>query len=430
MDSAPTHLERLLDILRGHPDPDMRRQAADELVRSADSDTCQFFLGLLTDQNKAVRKAAGMAILKLGGSTCAGQTAQLLDSTDCEIQQFIRDLLFRMGHDVVPHVVPHLSHKHAHVRKVAVDLLAMFRHAGCSELLVPMLEDEHPDVVLAAIEALGVLGDQSAVPALIRCFEAADYLRNDIAASLGAIGGPLATQFLCTSFSRILSQSDPDTMTLIEIISALGAIGDPEAFTLLGEHVQHAEGKMRRAMIGAMLWIAERSGLPLSIPWASRDDLLQLLDDPDLRIRIRAVQELSADTDSSVTRALAQALGSSDYVDVLLLGVLETRTDVPQVIGELLADETSSAKNIVILLRMALQPHSPMVAEVKTMREAIARFVLRHWATENDQRRNMMMEVLFLIDPVVAGTVMEQILHSVSLNDHSQPNDAHTGRLV
>ncbi len=416
--STLAHVEFLLDLLRRHPDPDTRRKAADEIVRSAGPEALDILVPLLSDPDRSVRDVAGRVILKLGTHASAEQVSRLLLTNDCEIQRFIRDLLYRMGPEVLPYVLPYLSHENATIRKSAVDTVAMLRPAGCAESLLPLLQDDHPDVVLSTIEALGNIGDESAVPDLIRIFESEEYARNDIAAALGSIGGADATRFLCASFNRILIQPDPDTMTLIEIISALGSIGDPAAFDLLGEHVQHAEGRTRHAMIGAMLWIAERSGMPLSLLWASQEDLLQLLDDPDLRIRIRVVEELANNSDDKVTRALVRSLGSSDYFDVVLLGVLETRSSVAQVIEELLSDLTCPAKNILLLLRMALQPHNPTAQKVRRLCGPIADLVRRRWLVENDQCQKMMMEVLFMLDPAVARDVMEQILHSVSVDDH------------
>lgn len=408
-----SHLALMLDLLRGHPDCEMRKRAADEIVRCADGTNLASLLPLLSNPDTKVRDVAGRAILKLGSSVSAEHVSRMLASSDAETQRFIRDLLYRMGPDVVPFILPQLHHQNSDVRKSAVDTVGMLRHAGCVEALIPVLHDADPDVVLSAIEALGNIGDMAAVPHLIRLFEIDEYVRNEVAAALGMLGGTEATSFLCRSFKDILDSPDPDSMTLIEIISALGSIGDPEAFDLLGEHVQRAEGRMRRAMIGAMLWIAERSGFPLNLPWASQEDLLELLGDPDLRIRIRAVQELAGNSDVAVTKALVNALGGSDYFDVVVLGVLETRSEVLPILRDLLHDHVSPAKNVMLLLRMALQPQNPLEGAVKEMEDVICDYVYDKWFNENDQVQNVMIDVLYMINRESAQTVLERILHSV-----------------
>lgn len=107
--------------------------------------------------------------------------------------------------------------------------------AGAAAQVATLLKDQPGDVMAKAAEALGDLGDKSAVPALVdaidlsrgvgsdRATEEANHANKAIARALGELGDKAGTPGLL----KLLKSKD--NYTVIEAINALGDLRDPSA---------------------------------------------------------------------------------------------------------------------------------------------------------------------------------------------------------
>jgi HEAT repeat protein len=271
-------------------------------------------------------------------------------------------------------------------------------------VVISLLSDSDPNVVIAAAEALGNAGNETAVPHLIRLYEAEVYARAIVAEALGKIKGDAATEFLSKSFERAIREKS-DSLTLFGIIEALGAIGDEKAFALLGTQLPNLQGELRKMTLAVMVWIADKTGLPSEIPSASVSDLIDLLDDSDLRVRLLGVKALANAPEPEVTKAFVKALGASEYFDVVLFGILETRDDALEIALDKLAHPPSQQKKpLISLVRMIVRRSDGEAGMFGSLRVAEAArrrafsLIEAQWREADEETRRTIVETLLLLD--------------------------------
>lgn len=401
-------IQEYVRTLRSDEDPDSRRLAAEALEKYKGAEVVQALADALADDDKGVRDAAGRSLQTIGGPEVAGAVVQYLEHQDIVFRNFAAGLLFRLGEDSIPALKPQLAHADQDVRKMAVDTLGLLRFKEAEGAIIPLLHDSDANVVVSTVEALGSVGSESAIPHLIALYEQEEYVRPTVAEAMGKIGGSAASKFLSSSFQKAITGEHSDPLLLFGIIEALGLIGDPEAFGLLGEHLPSVKGRLRRMMLAAMVWIADKSGMSLEIPGASTQDLIGLMDDSDLRVRLNAVRALSNINDHAVTKAFVNALGESDYFDAVLFGLLEIREDALPLVFEKLRDPaTPNRKELVGLLRAMARRASFLPGE---LRDEAWSLTEQQWEAADEEARGVIVETLFLLDGdrtlVLLDTVM------------------------
>lgn len=407
-------IQHHIAALQADKDPDVRRQAAEELAEHGASDVIKVLAAALADTNKGVRDAASHSLATIGGAEVARAIVHYLAHENIVLRNLAAELLYRLGTDSIQALEPGLRSQDHDVRKMAVDILGLLRHKDAATAIMPLLYDSDPNVVVSAVEALGGIGNESAVPHLIQVFEQEPYTRAIVAESLGKIGGSASSEFLCTSFQKAIAVGNEDPLTIFGIIEALGLIGDPAAFALLSNHLPEVKGKLRRTMLSAIVWIADKSGLPLDIPGASTHDLIDLLGDSDLRVRLNAVRALSPLTDKVVTQAFFNALGSSDYFDVVLLGLLECREDAfPFLLEKLSDDNCKNKRQLVVLVRTMLQNNAGQggLGFDQSMIDNAFALTEQQWESADEETRAAIVETLFALNGDRALAMLDTLMN-------------------
>ncbi len=356
----------------------------------------------LKDPNKGVRDAANRSLIAIGGIDVARAVVPYLKDT--AVRNLAAELLYRLGGDAAGAVEPYLRDDDQDVRKMAVDTLGLLRHKDAAAAIVPLLHDPDPNVVTSAVEALGNIGSEAAVPQLIQVYEQEEYTRAVVAEALGKIKGEQATEFLAKSFERAI-KDNADPLTLFGIIEALGAIGDEKAFSLLAGHLPSVKGKLRRMMLAAIVWIADKAHLPLDIPGAETEDLIDLLEDSDLRVRLNGVKVLASNPESRITKAFVNSLGTSEFFDVMLFGILESREDAFAIVIEKLEDPECKHKKEIISLIRSIAERTAETSETfgsPPMDGDVARrafnLVEEQWQGADEETRQSIVEALFVLN--------------------------------
>lgn len=159
------------------------------------------------------------------------------------------------------------------------------------------LNDPHPLVWAAAMDALVLLDDRDSVPQALAGLNAEAAEKR--AASAGAIGAFQVAEALPTCRKLI---SDPDPDVRIAAAQALGDLKDGEAVPLL----QQALKDETSAVCSTAAWALGEIGDPSAIP-----DLLKALDNLGSEVRIQAATALAllkAEAAASPLQALLQDL--------------------------------------------------------------------------------------------------------------------------
>lgn len=150
-----------------------------------------------------------------------------------------------------------------------------------------------------ALEALGAVGDQRALPVLLNAFKSANpALRSGAAAALGRLGHRDAVTLLAQGLATEKSDSVRGV-----IVSALGELGDPRALPALRGALT-AKGASYREQLA---WALGHCGDATVVP-----DLQTLLDDPEERVRFAAAMGLAEIGDAASAQALRAKLTDAE----------------------------------------------------------------------------------------------------------------------
>lgn len=184
------------------------------------------------------------------------------------------------------------------------------------ELLLTACVDGNPRVRYAAVSQLDSLGNQNRGKSLELL---KDALLNDPeadvqAAAADALGGLQMTEALGDLTS--IYKSTPEWLVQFSIISALGEMGDPEAFDLLVLALKSDIDLVATAAIGALGELGDDRAIPLLLPYAEAEDwqvrhrvtqALSKFDSPETKA---ALTKLSQDSSAAVAESAQQHLAN------------------------------------------------------------------------------------------------------------------------
>ena len=254
-------------------------------------------IALLRDEGDAVRRNAGVEILKLRGARSF---------------QLVIDLLADDDPDVVLQAVLILDH---------------LKDPRAFEPLRAALKHADPNVAQEAIVAVGRLGDARAIADLLPFLESDTWLRMAAVQALGDIRSTAATPALDGLLTDLLIGPIA--------AEALARIGGEEAFQSLAAHwLSFQEDLDPETALGLLAHVLE--GLPLEpeAPAGLRSSLAERLRDPYRAVRVSASRCLLALGPGAEDAEALNVLVSSNGEASILPSCLNRRADL---IGTLLA---------------------------------------------------------------------------------------------
>jgi HEAT repeat protein len=149
-----------------HPTPDMRRQAARELVAHPDA-IPHLCARLPQEPTPAVRESILLTLMQLNSEEAARGLLPLLRSEDAGLRNSVVEALQQMPDAVAPYMETLLHDTNSDVRIFAVDVLQMLRHPHSPEWLSRIIaEDQHVNVCATAVDRLAEIGTPDMIPAL------------------------------------------------------------------------------------------------------------------------------------------------------------------------------------------------------------------------------------------------------------------------
>lgn len=231
----------------------------------------------------------------------------------------------------VEQAIANLQGNDAGLRYYAAWWLGRFRIATpeAIEALLAALEDESDrtedggyPLQRNAARALGKLGNQRAVAALIRCLESADYyVREAAAQSLETLGDRSAISALVKLLeggveAAVQVPGKPHLAQPYDaILEALGSLHATEAIALIKPFVEHPVKRVQYAAARAMYQLTGEA--------IYGDRLVQGLQGNELQLRRTALMDLGAIGYMPAAEAIAQTLAENSLKIIALKGLLE-----------------------------------------------------------------------------------------------------------
>lgn len=203
------------------------------------------------------------------------------------------------------------------------------RESAAIEALIAALEDEanrtpeggYP-LRRNAARALGKLGDDRAVPALIRCLDCSDfYVREAATQALGLLGDRVCVPKLMELLEGGVAGAMPIpgcphlAQPYDSVIEALGSLGATEAIDLIQPFLEHPLELLQYATARAMYQLTQN---PIY-----GDRLVEALAGKKLQLRRAALFDLGAIGYLPAAEAIAQTLAENSLKLIALKGLLE-----------------------------------------------------------------------------------------------------------
>ena len=153
-----------------------------------------------------------------------------------------------------------LEHDDLHVQKVGLRILGAAGNVQTVAILLKVM-DGNKDLRLNAVEALGELGHELAVPQMARYLKSdKDAVRSSSAKALGKIGHTTAVRPLVAAL-----HAEKRTIPKLRMIEALGLIGDKRGVTELGKHLEDDSIELQPMTISS-IWSFPYNA---SVKWAA-----------------------------------------------------------------------------------------------------------------------------------------------------------------
>lgn len=373
-----------------HRNPEIRRIAAGMLWEWPDPKSVPPLIGALEDPWTGVRGAAARSLGKLGDPAALGPLVRLLADPDRDVSRHARAALDAIDPRWPESEAARASREalFAGLRGGAwgqpelAKLLGASRIDGAAQALVDVLEDErlshtgYLDLHCAALEALGELGGEEAVRALLRALrqELGGKKGRAAAGALGRLGSPEAVPALAEALRACIEHER--WRSALAVAEALGRIGDAAAIAPLIDALtseQHSLQRAARVALDAvdLEWAGSdvarecTERLVVALARAStREQAAEVLaksrpDWPQTEEARRAVPAiLSAERDAAAAEVLGR-IGDPRAIEYLASELASARKDLRDAAAEALERidarwaETPGAKAAVPALRKA-----------------------------------------------------------------------------
>ncbi len=231
MSTAIDQIAELLTRLRS-PDFYVREEAVRNLG-SCDADEAVAGLVMaLEDSDMGIRELAADLLAQMKGVTAAQLLVRFLGHADIGTRNLAAEILVKIGGEAVPALLDDIDNEDYEIRKFIVDVLGLIKDPAAVNQLCHKLLDENANVAGSAAEALGEISSREAVPALTGAFEKVEDARLQAAEALGKIGDPSALDKLY----EFMETDDP--IVKFAVLEAIGNIGQKDSVPRLMSIVQ------------------------------------------------------------------------------------------------------------------------------------------------------------------------------------------------
>ena len=265
----------------------------------------------LSDRDAAVRRSAARALVKISSASTSIKLLQLLNHEISDTRGWAAWLLAQIGTEtVILELKKCLHHVESHVRVWAIWALGEIAKTGSSTAfnnLLKALKHDDSQVRLLAATALGEIVIYPGFPdpsmALVQLLECLDDPNNDVQiqviTALGKIGDTSAVSALVEKLN------DRELFIIISAIESLGKIGGKVATEALLKALKHKNYNVRSSAILGL----EKIGTDL----ATKEIADVILADEDDMVRVKAVETLGRIGSCSTVAQLLFALNDSEY---------------------------------------------------------------------------------------------------------------------
>ena len=241
---GPEALERLTEVLRKDPEPEVRWSAAIQLEALHSEGALPALREALQDRDPLVRAGAAEALKGIPDAESVDPLIRALRDKDTATRRAAAEGLGRIGdRAAVRPLMKVLFHHDFQTRRRAAESLHQLKDPAASLVLVRSLHDWDPVLRDTASQAIVEFGDERVVPVLVRYLRSGKpAVRLHAAEILGRMKDPRAVEPLTRAFRR--EPNDVTSHVMLEALKSLGAGVDPSWEQM--DRYRFQEGEKRR----------------------------------------------------------------------------------------------------------------------------------------------------------------------------------------
>ena len=194
---------------------------------------------------KELRIKAIEILIRLGDVTCVPILLEAVTEGDVELEQAAMETLVRLaGKDVDADLTARLPQAQGKLKQVLIELAGQRQIGKALPAVVPSLNNVDAGIRGAAIETIGIIGQEQQTADLVKLLQKIDSSseRADIRKSLLSISGRCGVK--CLPYVRDLTQSSDNELYMIGL-RALAIIGGPEALAIVKSAIENAESQVQ-----------------------------------------------------------------------------------------------------------------------------------------------------------------------------------------
>jgi HEAT repeat protein len=410
-------IKQTIETLLSSPEPNQRRQAAEDLAAGNSLAVVAALAAALRDDNNGVRDAAARSLLQIGGPHVPKAIVEYIADRNITTRNLAGELLIKCGTDAISCLLPYCGDPDEDVRKFAVDILGLVGTQELDSLLIPLINDPAPNVVVSVVEALGNIRSVAAIKPLMSAFERYDYARITVAESLGKIGDAGAMDFLQLKLYWAMQDRSADPLLMFAIIEALGEFGNQTTLELLKTCFERFSGKLRNVALHALVRIVERLDVPIPVKDNWKAYIIAAVRTEHGPLQISAAKALAMFNGIDVTVVFMQLTGMSQELDDLCSSICLSREGAFQ--AAVIALESlrpENRKQLLLVLRRLVDHAIPEMMRSKGPAiepEWIGRaaeVVAASWEASDEETRTAIVDVLFRIDGDRAMKSLDEIM--------------------
>ena len=383
------------------PDPEIRRRAAEVFLTDPISEEeLSVLTSLLCDEDKGVRDAVAVVLSFNDNPNISGLVIPLISSSDISVRNLAGDILLKRGLEIIPHALEYLATCNDDDQKFLIDILGLIGDSTpASEIIQILKQTQNENVILACVEALGNLGYENSLSALIEVYNQNELYGPTVVEALGKIGSPAACRFLMDNY-----RNAPE-LTQFSILESLGDLGDEGTYYFLLNELHKSEIPSTWAIVISLMKLKEKYQLDLPYDEHTKNQILSTLIDGEQSYRVAASSLIVAFKDDDALRSCLSIYGSNWEIDANILPYLcQNGPTTLRLIIENLEIRKENLRSVLELLKnFLIEWNGSSIGKLhETEVVNLCDVLLNHLSNSDEEARKLVMELLFMIRPEMA----------------------------
>ncbi|NOX38405.1 MAG: hypothetical protein GXO78_12805 [Calditrichaeota bacterium] len=380
------YIQRLEDS-----NPTVRRETIEQLFeQDCPPEVAIKVVDLLADSDRGVRDAAAQFVLAHPTPEVIEQVARLITSENIVVRNLAGDLLVKIGAPAVDALAPYIDHGDKDVRKFAIDLLALMpaRHLG--DRIAARLTDSDPNVICAAVDAIGQLQLEAHADRLLELYPQKAYARPNIVAAFRHFPHRVDKQFFETALE------DEDPVVQLAAAEAIAEKQDPELLDLLIRQAERVNELARPVILQSIVNIIKSLPEKPALPESLKPYFIQMLDDLDINYLKAAVQGLQMFPTTELLEYLIPKIGLDDGLDLQIFQIFlkSGLAVVPALLNHMKAGQLNidAGSQFIIGLIAHLSAQEETTCNLPEIQEAI-QYIEAHFGELNDETKMAVIDI-------------------------------------